>query len=221
VSGFRAIAIVGFVLTIAFVYKMMIAAKISPSKVLKEVVPKCCSFGLDVRSGAFLSTYHGFGVFSYRLMMLSFLVLAFSGFLGPVLFGDHMTGILLTLHLLVAPLFAISAALLTLFWAPSHFFTASEFRQLTAMLRPKSEGDAANRRDVFRKSFFWLLSILSVFLVVPILVSMTAILSANGLNMMLEVHRYSAIIFTMFAAGHSFIMIEQLKISENNSPVSE
>ena len=66
----------------------------------------------------------------YLVTTLCVLILGLTGFIPVIFFGQHLSGVLLILHVSVAPVFAICMALIALFWAHQNQFLPGDWVSL-------------------------------------------------------------------------------------------
>ncbi len=107
------------------------------------------------------------------------LLLFITGF-SPVLTGGRMTGYALILHVTCAPVFVLCVAFLALSWSRQHVFGAAE--GLLALAAKVS---------------FWLLLLVMVPLTLSSVVSMFPWLGTRAQEMLSNLHRTSAMIFSV------------------------
>lgn len=119
---------------------------------------------------------------------LLFIIMSVSGIIIPLIIGAHVTGILLFIHVLTAPLFTIVFTLAVLFWAQKLQFNKSNLDYL----RNKKEGPA--RLDFIRKVSFWLFATSALISSASILLAMFPLTDTVGQQDLLNIHRYSALV---------------------------
>ncbi|RPH36253.1 hypothetical protein EHM92_04830 [bacterium] len=141
----------------------------------------------------------------YLLTLVLFMVLAITGFIPVVLFGGHLTGVLLLVHATAAPLFALSLALLSLLWAHRQRFTEENWntvRNLTA--RRQVEPDRL--QEVVRKACFWLIMAFSLPLILSIILGVFPLFGTEGQEALVLLHGISALLLTITAIIHSYTL---------------
>jgi hypothetical protein len=113
-----------------------------------------------------------------------------SGF-PALLSGERLTGYSLVLHVGVAPVFAVAAVLVALFWAHRNSFGPADWKRVRRPFRRQPADAATPRLVVLRKVFFWL----AVVAVIPTVISATLalfpLLASVYQETLFLVHRYS------------------------------
>ena len=135
---------------------------------------------------------------SYQLTLAFTALLALSAFLPVILTGNHLSGFPLILHVTLAPLFCISLAVLAIFWAHAHRFTAKDrmFLKDQSFARIFSSGEIS---DVWQKIIFWLFLVMAVPAILSIVFSMYPIFGPTGQEILLQIHRYATLL--LFSLG--------------------
>lgn len=148
----------------------------------------------------------------YILCIASFIVLTFTGFL-PILFtGNSMTGVLLLLHVLASPVFAICITIVCVLWAHDHRFRKEDWQTLKLVAQRKKDSKFFKQIDnVGQKTTFWLVVILSFSVILSILLGMYPIWGTNGQEVLLHLHGYSALFLVLAAAAKFYYYLNQKK----------
>ena len=137
----------------------------------------------------------------YASTLLCFLLLAVTGFV-PILFvGDHLTGILLVIHVTVAPLFALSLSALGLLWAHALRFDREDWRILHGV------GKAGIGKETIRfasKMAFWLTLLLSLPLMLTVILELFPLFGTEGEEFLIRLHGYSALCLMLVAVTHLY-----------------
>jgi cytochrome b subunit of formate dehydrogenase len=138
----------------------------------------------------------------YAVAVLCFFILAGTGF-APILFaGDHLTGILLVIHVTVAPLFALSLSAAALLWAHSQRFNEDDWRVVRHL------GDSGLREKTIRfatKVGFWLILLLSLPLMLTVILELFPLFGTEGEAFLIRLHGYSALSLMLVALGHIYL----------------
>ena len=149
----------------------------------------------------------------YAFAVLCFFVLAGTGF-APILFsGDHLTGILLVIHVTVAPLFALSLSAAALLWAHSLRFDEEDWRVVRHL------GDPGLREKTVRfasKVGFWLILLLSLPLMLTVILELFPLFGTEGVAILIQLHGYSALFLMLVALAHLYITIAYAHQSTNH-----
>lgn len=146
----------------------------------------------------------------YAFAVLCFLILAVTGF-APILFsGDHPTGILLVIHVTVAPFFALSLAAAALLWAHSLRFDEEDWRVVRDL------GELGLQEKTIRfasKVGFWLILLLSLPLMLTVILELFPLFGTEGEAFLIRLHGYSALFLMLVALAHIYSTIAYAKQS--------
>ena len=183
------------------------------------------------------------GVFKklvYLLALLCFCVLAVNGFFAAVVLGKSVSGYWIMLQTTAGGVFAVCVAILTVMWARRHRFNEGDWPGLQRILeritlakrageeplnpvrnsarRPKLEkgriSNGVNRSGrLGQKITFWLLVVLALPLILSMVSSMFTLFGTHWQELLLEVHRYSALLFALVAIVHIYLVI-RVRMSE-------
>lgn len=149
----------------------------------------------------------------YLLALLSFLVLAITGFYPTLVLGEHITGYLVMVHATFAPVFAVCLAVLAVMWARCCRFTGGDWPWLDRFVQritlTTNPGDDTSRKSsgLGQKIAFWLVIFLALPLVLSIVLSMFPLLGTHWQEILLSMHRYTALVFAMVAILHTYFII--------------
>jgi cytochrome b subunit of formate dehydrogenase len=149
----------------------------------------------------------------YWLALLCFIVLALTGFAQRLLFGEAISGYWLMLHATCAPVFAVCLALLALMWAPRFVFRWGDWPWLEGLIRRfiRLESEAAEPAgegfSLGQKITFWLMIILALPLILSIVSSMFPFFGTDCQELLLDIHRYTALALALAAIVHIYLMI--------------
>jgi len=149
----------------------------------------------------------------YLLALLCLVVLAFTGFYPTLVLGEHISGYLVMIHATFAPVFAICLAVLAVMWASSSRFTGNDWpwfqRLVKRVTLAKSTGEEADTESpsLGQKISFWLIIFLALPLALSIVLSMFPIFGTHWQELLLEIHRYTAVLFFIAAIVHIYLMI--------------
>jgi len=137
-------------------------------------------------------------------LMLSFLVLAVTGFIAAFL-GERLTGYLLVIHVTVAPVFAVALAAMMLTWAGDCGFAGYDWEWLKRGGGYFGGGaPPAGRFDAGEKLVLWWSAVLGLVNVLTMTLSMMPIFDQYWLTLMYEFHRYSALLLVIVMIKHSY-----------------
>jgi len=138
----------------------------------------------------------------YAFVVSCFFVLAGTGFAPILLSGDHLTGILLVIHVTVAPLFALSLSAAALLWAQTLRFDGEDWRVVRHL------GDPALRAKTIRfatKLGFWLILLLSLPLMLTVILELFPLFGTEGEAFLIQLHGYSALFLMLATLAHLYI----------------
>ena len=179
VKMFRVAALVGFAIVFAviFLHAMIFPCRWKRSRAIPEVT---LVFVID--SLVCLG------------LRISFVGLLLTGFL-PVLFGEKLHGYLLMLHATCAPVFIGCAALFVLMRAERFSFGQKDADLIRSGL--KCKGCWLTDSGLGAKVGFWVLAGLTIPLTMTIVLSMFPLFGTFWQGVMLEAHKWCALIFSM------------------------
>jgi len=147
-----------------------------------------------------------FGVWRYAFYLMSgffFVLLALSGFISTLIFGEHLSGLLLILHVTAAPFFVLSLMLFLLFRAHFQQFDAADFSALKTF-REKRKSAELKKLPVqtIDKLLFWLFAVIALPAILSMILSMYPFIGTDGQHWLLNIHRYSVLLLLIMAALH-------------------
>jgi cytochrome b subunit of formate dehydrogenase len=149
----------------------------------------------------------------YLLALLCFVVLAITGFYPTLILGKHITGYLVMVHATFAPVFAVCLAVLAVMWARCCRFASGDWpcfeRIVQRLTLSNSSGDETARKGsgIGQKIAFWLVIFLALPLILSIVLSMFPLFGTHWQEILLSMHRYTALIFAMVAILHTYFII--------------
>jgi len=149
----------------------------------------------------------------YLLALLSFVVLAVTGFYPTLVLGEHISGYPLMIHATFAPIFAICLAVLAVMWAGRCRFTYSDWPwfkrivQRVTLTKNASEEAHCESSGLLQKITFWLIIFLALPLILSIVSSMFPIFGTHWQELLLDIHRYTALLFALVGIVHIYLAI--------------
>lgn len=150
---------------------------------------------------------------AYLLALVSFVVLALTGFYPVLILGEHISGYLVMLHVTFAPVLTVCVAVLAVMWASNCRFTAGDWpwfeRIVKRVTSDKSADKAVKSKSsgLGQKITFWLIIFLTLPLALSIVISMFTLFGTHGQELLLGLHRYIAYIFAVVVIVHTFLLI--------------
>jgi len=155
---------------------------------------------------------------AYLLALVSFVVLALTGFYPVLILGEHISGYLVMLHVTFAPVLTVCVAVLAVLWASNCRFTAGDWpwfeRIVQRITSVKSVDKTAKSKNsgLGQKITFWLIIFLTLPLALSIVISMFHLFGTHWQELLLGFHRYIAYIFTVVVIVHTFLLIRATAI---------
>jgi cytochrome b subunit of formate dehydrogenase len=148
----------------------------------------------------------------YLLALLCFVVLGFTGFYPTLVLNEHISGYLLIVHATFAPILAICLAILVVMWAGKCRFTWSDwpwfqkFIECVTLIKCSEQPQNQNR-NIYQKITFWLIIILALPLILSIVLSMFPYFGTDWQELLLAIHRWTAVVFAIVVVVHTYLMI--------------
>jgi cytochrome b subunit of formate dehydrogenase len=149
----------------------------------------------------------------YLLAVLSFLVLAITGFYPVLVQGKHISGFGMMIHATFAPIFALCMAFLAITWAGANQFAAEDCPWVSRLIRRVTRLQvAADDRPcrcslTLYKAAFWALLFLSLPLILSIVISMFHLLGTPWQHATLAMHRWVGMVFVIVAIIHTYLAV--------------
>jgi cytochrome b subunit of formate dehydrogenase len=149
----------------------------------------------------------------YLLALLCFVVLAVTGFYPTLVLDKHISGYMVMVHATFAPVFAICLAVLAVMWARNCRFNRSDWPWFGAIVQRvtlvKSAGEERKSKNsgLGQKVAFWLIIFLALPLILSIVLSMLSLFGTHEEELLLSVHRYTALVFALVGIVHIYLVI--------------
>ena len=149
----------------------------------------------------------------YLLALLCFVVLAVTGFYPTLVLGEHISGYLVMVHATFAPVFAVCLAVLAVMWASRCRFAYSDWPwferivQWVTLAKSSSEEAPSKSSGLGQKMTFWLIIFLALPLILSIVLSMFPLFGTYWQELLLGVHRYTALVFALVVIVHTYLVI--------------
>jgi cytochrome b subunit of formate dehydrogenase len=149
----------------------------------------------------------------YLVALLCFVVLAITGFYPTLILGKHISGYPVMVHATFAPVFAVCLAVLAVMWARSCRFTGGDWPWFERIVQWvtlfESSGDETPYKSsgLGQKVAFWLIIFLALPLILSIVLSMFPLFGTHWQEILLSMHRYTALVFAMVAIMHTYFII--------------
>ena len=207
---YRAISIIAFVITFGGMglYCIIRPCQECRRNPLKKLVQLFTLLFVEQK----LSLAEAFRKLVYLLALLCFVVLAITGFYPTLVRGEHISGYLLMIHATFAPVFAITLAILAVMWSGHCRFTGSDWpwfgRLVQRVTLTKSpEQQDKNESCLGQKITFWLIIFLALPLILSIVLSMFPYFGTYWQELLLDIHRYTALVFALTAIVQTYFLI--------------
>jgi len=149
----------------------------------------------------------------YLLALLCFVILAVTGFYPTIILGEHISGYLVMVHATFAPIFAICLAILAVMWARNGCFAQGDWPWLGRIVERvtlvKSSGEKTHSQCSLlgQKITFWLIIFLALPLILSIIASMYTLFGTYWQELLLAIHRYTALVFALVVIVHTYLVI--------------
>lgn len=217
---FRMISIISFVATIVGIGVCCIAFPCKecsrrPIEVLRRVIRVFTFLLLEQK----LSLVGVLRKLVYLLAVICFVVLFVTGFYHRLVLGECISGYWLMLHATFAPVFAVCLAVLGVLWASTCRFDRSDWPWLqriidrVSLVKRCGEEGSCGASGTGQKITFWLIMVLAVPLIVSVVSSMFPLLGTHWQEVVLDIHRYTALAFAVAVIIHTYLMI-RVKMNE-------
>lgn len=149
----------------------------------------------------------------YLLGLLSFVVLALTGFVPLLILNKHISGYLMMVHATFAPVFAVCLAALAVMWSRRCCFESDDWSVTLRIvervtLAKQSEKEVSTGvAQIAQKATFWLLIMLSLPLILSVLLSMFPLFGTVHQEVLLGLHRCIALVFALLAITHTYVLV--------------
>ncbi len=215
---FRAVSIIGFVVTFFSIGICCMAfpccrkCQWSPLAILKRVVRILAMLPLEQK----LSPVGAIRKLVYLLALLCFLVLVITGFYPVLVLEESIHGYWLILHTIFAPVFVICLAILAVMWAENYSFNKNDWPLMGKIFGGKTVNDTDIKKScqersrgniLLQKICFWLIIFLALPVILSIVLSMLPLFGTEGQELLLQLHRYSALLLALVVIVHTYLVI--------------
>lgn len=175
---------------------------------VKSLVHICTLVFLDQK----LSFAEAIRKLVYLLALFSFVVLGVTGFYPTLVKGEHISGYLIMIHATFAPVLAICIAALAVMWAGKSVFNTKDWPWLNKLIERVTliqikENPSDKKSSVWQKISFWLIIFLSLPLIMSVILSMLPYFGTHWQEVLIFIHRYTALIFAIVVLIHTHIII--------------
>ena len=148
----------------------------------------------------------------YLLALLSFFILAVTGFYPTLVKGEHISGYLIMIHATFAPVLAVCLAVLAVMWAGKCRFNNKDWPWFSRLLERATlvklnEDMSDNNSCIWQKTGFWLIIFLALPLTLSMVLSMLPYFGTHWQELFIVIHRYTALVFAIVVLIHTHIII--------------
>lgn len=171
---------------------------------------------LSVRGDIHISRFFVLRRIFYVLTSTLFFALALSGFLPILILGGHLSGVMLIIHVTIAPFFAVSLMISLLLWAHFQQFDNEDFSNFKKYFAKKeSVRKYPNIRISCNRVLFWLFAVIALPAILSMVISMYPFIGTEGQNFLLNTHRYSVLFLFIIYMVHFFIYFSDQEVAKN------
>jgi cytochrome b561 len=142
----------------------------------------------------------------YGTTLVLFVILAVTGFLQVLLLGEHLSGVLLVVHVTAAPLFALAVAGIAVLWSEKHVFGAEDWYIVTEVFRTRRIG-VREVLPLVLKKLYWAILFLFVPLVGTVILEVFPIFGTEGEEFLISLHGYTGLLLLLIALAHSYLVV--------------
>ena len=199
---FRILSIVAFIVSFVWVFKYFKKSEISFKEISNYYFTELKnSFGdlKSIKLKSLTENLHSLQSVVYLVTILAFLIMVITGFISLLFTGGALTGILLMIHVSIAPFISITFAMLVVLFAQSNRFNDND---ITISTEDDGKKKIIYKDSAYLKINFWLIGVFSLPAMVSIILSMFPLLGTEGQIYLLEIHRYSVLIISILVIFH-------------------
>ncbi|MBW7988987.1 MAG: hypothetical protein FVQ84_03055 [Planctomycetes bacterium] len=149
----------------------------------------------------------------YLLALLCFVVLSITGFYPVLILGKHISGYPVMVHATFAPVLAVCLAVLAVMWARRCRFTSGDWPWFERVVQRITLFKSSGYETPFKSSglgqkiAFWLITFLALPLILSIVLSMFPLFGTHWQELLLSMHRCTALVFAIVAIWHTYFII--------------
>lgn len=145
----------------------------------------------------------------YMIAFTLMCILGLTGFLQVIFTGGSPSGVLLLIHMIAAPLFALALAAASLLWSHDQQLREEDLPLLGQAVRTGTLYGATTLAAVGR-ALYWLILVCALPLLLSIILSLFPLFGTDGEVWLIGLHGYSAIALVAAALLHGYIRILQM-----------
>lgn len=174
---------------------------------LNELIARCSrAISKGEQSAKNYNLYDWVFCGSFLFTILSFIILAVTGFLQVLVTGQHLGGILLIIHVTIAPVFVLSVTITVLLMVHKMRFNYNDLE--TFKNRSAKTWDEA-KVNIFKKIDFWMAFTMVIPAILAIILMMFPLFGTYGQEQLLDIHRYSTLILFLLFQHQIYIIAKK------------
>jgi hypothetical protein len=148
----------------------------------------------------------------YMVTLPLFLALAVTAFVPVLFLGERVSGVLLVIHVTIAPFFSLFFTALALLWAHRLRLHAGDWHVAGEATTPRtgsSSGRAAPVKAIrlIVKAGFWFALVVSLPLMLSIILGLYPLFGTEGQEYLMRIHGYSALALFLIVVVHTYILL--------------
>ena len=144
---------------------------------------------------------------AYLLGLLCFVILLVTAFASRLVCDVAISSYWLMIHATASGIFAACMAILAITYAPLCRLDDSDWQFAKSIwYRQKTDSMTKVFVTIIQKLLFWAIVVLSLPLILSIVLSMFPIFGTHGQELLFETHRYTALVFTVCAMFHTYLL---------------
>jgi cytochrome b subunit of formate dehydrogenase len=142
----------------------------------------------------------------FLLALFCFVILAVTGFVPRVVFGEAISGWWLFIHAIAAGVFAACIAVIAVLWADKNRLDKNYWPWLNWILhrQPKS-AVPPQKYELKLRICFWVILALSLPVILTAVLSMFPLFGTHWQEILLQLHRYSTLLLSLFAICYLYL----------------
>ena len=173
----------------------------------------------SLKNGKILQSFRSL---TYQMVVLLFLLLAASGFLPIIIIGGHLSGVLLIIHLIVAPVFCVLYALSIILWVNTQRFHGEDWTYLVSLKGIRKNNNKVGSvltKMFWQKIYFWLFMLASLPAIMAIILSMYPFFGTTDNEFLMQLHRYSTLIMFIVFSLHILTLSDTSDTTKNKRKI--
>ena len=193
---FRILTIIVFITSYIWIFKLIKKGDFSLKTLSNEFwnsLKDSWNNLLKFKSNSLSNNLKSIKSFVLLITLIELKIMAITGFLPIIFTGEHLSGVLLLIHVAVAPLISISFAVLVILFAHTNRFSESDIELTEGNENKKVNLNVSGKF----KLLFWSIALFSIPAMLSIILGMFPLFGTEGQITLLDIHRYSVLIITI------------------------